>query len=239
MKPKKMLRVLALVLLVALTTANSYTCPGASPANSEPGTENCAAPTCTTEIWVKNRLMPHENPQKFYQCGPGLTYFVMSCPANTCFSNTYQVCVHALQWKNPCMGTTTTTAPPTTTTSEPEEITTIEPEEVTTIDSVEVTPTEPEVPVVPTEPTTKKPFTGQLCPGVQRDEVESGDYECVAPVCGATSKGLKYPDADPQYYYECIVAGAHRRVRCPTGRCYSMATKECVLPEAWVNSCIG
>lgn len=378
---------MALLSLIAPTLAASP-CKGASEANSVPGIETCAAPKCTNQIVATNKLLPHRDPTKFYQCGPGLNYYVMPCGPGTCFSFNRQVCVHPYQWKNPCADEVIVTPPPTTTTeatttttpeditttnapeteiepdittpenpttttepdittpetisttSEPEtttqEVTTeIEPEsttpvEITTIEpetttNIEITTSYPEETTSQTEETTtgktstnnpwietttqiitteqssetsesietttispttdytteidssttseeqkfqtdsttrypeietstsseqwstetsvattKKPFTGKVCPGVDPLTVESGTMDCLAPTtCTDDLKGVKFPHDDPSYWYECFAGQAYKRPKCATGRCFSVQANECVDAADWINPCIG
>lgn len=353
---------MALLSLIAPTLAASP-CKGASEANSVPGIETCAAPKCTNEIVAINKLLPHRDPTKFYQCGPGLNYYVMPCGPGTCFSFNRQVCVHPYEWKNPCAdevivtpppGTTTeattteksttpeditttnvpeTTTPeditttngPETTTQEvttekepesttPVEITTIEPETTTNIEittpypeettsqteettpgytstnnpwietttqiittteqsfetseSIETSTVNPtteftteidssttseeqrfetetstsyeELSTETTAATTKKPFTGKVCPGVDPLTVESGTMDCLAPTtCTDETKGVKFPHDDPSYWYECFAGQAYKRPKCATGRCFSVEANECVDAADWINPCIG
>lgn len=354
---------LVLVFLHSVVSVTSFTCPGASVENSAAGSEDCSAPTCTVEIWTQNKLLPHRNPRKFYQCGPGLNYYEMNCALGTCFSPKKQVCVHPYEWKNPCKGeelvtpapsTTTTTIittpapeettteettvtvteittieeplttpeittdttesattevteawtteateaptteapttveettpevtteasttvvtdtpttqepdtttlePPTETTDRPQPPTTVPttPSDTTFIDSVETTTSEERFETDPTTTetssesnsseatteappatTTKAPYSGQICPGVDRNTVEEGEYDCKELECHKDSVKQKLPYVDPQYYQECLGnSGTLRKVKCATG-CFSVTANKCVEASLWVNAC--
>lgn len=259
------------IVLLCLHSAVAVTnvhCPGATVANSAPGSEDCSAPTCTAQIVAQNKLFPHLNPLKFYQCGIGLNHYEMSCGVGTCFSYEQQVCVHAKDWKNPCkveevitttvnpeesttettesVTNTDTTEEPNTTTEGPEIITT-EATEVSTTDGVTEEPEPIETTIIPQNPTTttteappKAPFTGQICPGVDRATVQAGDYDCNKFVCKTETLRQKFPTPDPQYYQYYTMCfgelGILKEVKCATG-CFSMEANACVEASKWVNSC--
>lgn len=87
---------------------------------------------------------------------------------------------------------------------------------------------------------TKKPFSGQICPGSDPSKVTAGTFSCVAPTCNAdlvTAK-TKFPAAAPNEYYDCWAAQVWRKYTCASGRCFNHVLQKCVDPDEWVNGCL-
>ena len=77
-------------------------CEGALAENMGPGPLSCSAPVCTEEAWVQNIHYPTRNPKEFFQCHSPEILKVMPCAPGTCFHYIKQVCVHPVDWINPC-----------------------------------------------------------------------------------------------------------------------------------------